>query len=135
MSQGDKEFQNLLDGLSTQEVVILKEHSDLIDKVMGITKMTTIQLEAELRDEYNLEIDRYHSDDVWISTEKLEEVIPDWFITSHCGWFKNSGDGEFEEWARGFLMQEVRMNIWFRYLEHKKKGPALPWVGSGGNYI
>ena len=51
MSQGDKGFQNLLDGLSAKEVVILKEHSDLIDKVMGITKMTTIQLEAELRDE------------------------------------------------------------------------------------
>ena len=29
--------------------------------------------------------------------------------------------GEFEVWARHFLAQEVRINIWIRYMEHKKK--------------
>lgn len=129
MSRGDKGFQNLLDGLSAKEVIILRKHSDLIDQVRDIVKMTSIQLQAELREEYNLEIDQYHSNDVWVSTEKLEDAIPDWFTTSHCGWFKNSRDGEFEDWARNFLMQEVRMNIWIRYLEHKKNPKPTPGYG------
>jgi len=129
MSQGDKTFQNLLDGLSAKEVIILRKHQDLMDKVMGICKMTQIQVEAELREEFNLEIDTYNSHDCWISTEKLEDAIPDWFATNHCGWFKGNHDDEFMEWARDFLMQEVRTNIWIRYLEHKKN--PKPSVGYG----
>jgi len=133
MSQGDRTFQDLLDGLSTKEILIMRKHPELLGRVQEICKMTDVQIIAELEDEYDLEIDQYNSENKWVCTEKLEDAIPDWFSTSHCGWFKDARNGEFEEWARDFLMQEVRINIWIKYLEHKKN--PKPWMGSGGNYV
>ncbi len=133
MGGGDSRYQALLNGLSTKEILILRQHPDLIDAVQNIIKMTSVQLLAELKEEYDLEADQHPTQDMYISTEKLEVCIPDWFLTDHSGWFVSSGDN-FQEWARSFLMQEVRMNIWLRYLEHKK-GRALYWTGSGSNYI
>jgi hypothetical protein len=133
MGHGDNGYQTLLDGMSTKEILILKKHPDLIDKVKDITKMTLLQLLAELKDEFNLEVDQYNSNDQWISTENLEDAIPEWFTTNHCGWFKDSRDDEFLDWARNFLMQEVRINIWLRYLEHKKDHPKV--TPSYGMYL
>ena len=126
MSQGDSEYQRLLNGLSVKEIQILKRHPDLIAKVHEITKFTQVQISAELREEYDLEVDEYLTRDQWIGTEKLEECLPDWFTSVHCGWYISSHDNEFEEWGRNFLMQEVRMNIWLRYLEHKKNPEVIP---------
>ena len=127
MSQGDKTFQALLDDFSTKELTILKKHSDLLDKVRWISKLNLVQILAELKDEYDLEIDTYHNGDYFISTEKLEDAIPDWFQSNHCGWFK--GPAEFEVWARSLLVQEVRINIWIRYCEHKKNPKSTPSYG------
>lgn len=134
MSQGDSAYQKLLDGLSDKELRILWRYPDLIEKVREIVKMPLVQIVAELQEEFSLEIEQYPTDNVWISTEKLEDAIPDWFTSSHCGWFTGTGDPEFLNWARDFLMQEVRINLWIKYLEYKKdfgKG----WIGSGGNYV
>ena len=129
MSQRDSEYEKLLSTLSTKELGILQKHDDLIEKVKGITKMTQIQLLQELEDEYDLEVDQYNIENMWLSTEKLEDAIPDWFSTSHCGWFKDVRDGEFTDWAREFLMQEVRINIWIRYQEYKKDHKENPSIG------
>jgi hypothetical protein len=128
MSKGDSEYEKLLSCLSTKELRILHKHDDLISKVRGITKMTKVQLLQELEDEYELEVDKYTIDDMWLSCEKLEDAIPDWFSTSHCGWSASEKDGEFVAWAREFLMQEVRINLWIRYQEYKKEHPE------GANY-
>ncbi len=133
MVGGDSEYQALLNGLSTREIRILRGHPDLVDTVQGIIKMTSVQLLAELK-EYKLEVDQYPTQDMWISLENLEECIPDWFSTNHYGWFVGSGDN-FQEWARNFLMQEVRINIWVRYLMDRKEDKSLSWVGSGSNYV
>lgn len=120
MSQQDSQYQKLLEGLSTKELEILRRYPELIDKLRGISKLTSTQALAELKEEYGLEVDGHMNGDVWISTEKLEEAIPDWFHSDHCGWFKTLQDGEFLDWAKQLLMQEVRINIWIKYLEHKK---------------
>ena len=133
MSHGDVGYQLLLDGLSTKEILILKKHPDLISWVQEITRMTTVQIIAELQDGFNLEVDEYPTGDLWVNTEKLESFIPDWFTTSHCGWYKDARNGEFEEWAKNFLMQEVRINIWLRYLEHKEDENDT--VGHYGLYL
>ncbi len=129
MSEGNAVFQGLLNGLAAEELGILRKNPELRDRVREITKMTTVQLEAELREEYNLEIDQYNSQDVWISTEKLDDAIPDWFTTSHCGWYTDSRNGEFMVWARDFLMQEVRINLWIRDMEDKKNPKPISYHG------
>jgi len=129
MSEGNAVFQGLLNGLAAEEIIILRKHPDLRDSVREITKMTTVQLQAELQGEYNLEIDQYSSQDVWISTEKLDDAIPDWFETCHCGWWVPSQGEGFMQWARDFLMQEVRINIWIRDMEDKKNPKPMPYHG------
>lgn len=124
MSQGNKEFQTLLNLLSTKEILILRKHDELMDKVHEISKMGVQTVLEKLQTEYALDIDHHVNGDVWIGTEQLEDGIPDWFESSHCGWFK-SLDKEFMVWARTFLMQEVRINIWIQYLEHEKEKAKL----------
>ncbi len=124
MSSGDLACQKLLDGLSVKELQILRNHPDLSERIREIRKMTLVQIIAELEEEFDLEVEKLDSS-YWINTEKLEGAIPEWFNTSHAGW--NPGDGSVKgtgismiEWAKGFLMQEVRIDLWVRYLEHKK---------------
>ena len=129
------EYQRLLSGFSHKEINILQRHSDLIVRLREISKIDETAAKLELREEYDLEIDEYLSEDCTITTEKLEDAIPKWFSSNHCGWFMNDFDGNFLEWARNFLAQEVRMNIWLRYLEHKKKYPHYGSYGHPGSYI
>jgi hypothetical protein len=119
---GDLIFQGLLDGLSSEELVFLQKNSDLIKRVRAIAEMSVIEILREFREEYDLDVEQQGDGDFWVSTEKLEDAIPDWFPSDHVGWFKKPGD--FQEWAQKFLMQDVRINIWVRYLEHKKKTQA-----------
>lgn len=120
MSQGNSEYQTLLEGLSGKELKALRYHTDLMERIKVIANITILQALAELKEKHGLEIDQCQNQDVWVSTEKLESGLPDWFHSDHCGWFLSIGDGEFLRWAKVFLMQEVRVNIWMRYLEHKK---------------
>ncbi len=120
MSDGNQAFQDLLDGLSTKEIITLRKHKDLIDRVYEIVRMEEPAILRELQEEHLLDLDLYQNGDVWIGTEQLEGSIPAWFETSHCGWFMNREGGEFVGWAKQFLMQEVRINIWIRYLEDLK---------------
>lgn len=130
MSGGNQTFQELLDGLSTKEIMTLKKHKDLIERIHDIVQMNEALVLQELREKYRLDLDLYQNGDVWIGTEQLEDTIPDWFETSHCGWFMNRGEGEFMEWARRFLMQEIRINIWIRYLEDQKNPNLEPHYGT-----
>ena len=130
MSKGDSQYQKLLDGLSSKELEILQKNPDLITRVLEVTKMTEVQVLAELREEYDLEVDSFQTGEYWIGTEKVEDAIPDWFKSSHCGWFLNDTDaGGLVEWAKSFLMQAVRANLWMRYLEHKESLGNSPHFG------
>lgn len=118
-------FQILLDGLSLRELAVLRKHEDLVDRVKEITKMNEAALISTLQEDYDLEVQNLHSGDVWVGTNLIEDNIPDWFESTHCGWYLDLREGEFHKWARELLMQEVRVNIWMRYLEHKKKNPTI----------
>jgi hypothetical protein len=129
MSDGDSEYQRLLDTLPTKELRILQKNPDLIAEVRRLTKLTLTQAESVLEKEYDLTIDQWQTQDLVIGTDLLDVAIPKWFTTSHCGWFKSAHGGVFLGWAREFLLQEVRINLWIRYLEHKAK--RTPDVGHG----
>lgn len=118
--RGGSVFQVLLDGLSAKELRILRKHEDLSDRVLIISKTPYTTLLNTIKESYGLLVENYHSGGVWISTELLQDSIPDWHKSTHSGWYLTANQGEFEVWARHFLMQEVRINIWLRYVEHKK---------------
>jgi hypothetical protein len=120
MAQQNSSFQKLLEGLSVKELDVLRRYPDLIDRVRDIAKLTEVQAIASLKEDFNLEVDGHLNGDVWIATEKLEEAIPEWFHSDHCGWFKTVKDGELLDFAKNIMMQEVRINICLKYLEHKK---------------
>jgi hypothetical protein len=134
MAQQNSAFQKLLEGLSVKELEILRRYPELIDRVREIAKMTEVQALAVLKEDYRLEVDGHMNGDVWIATEKLEDAIPDWFHSDHCGWFKTVRDGELLEFAKSLMMQEVRINVWIKYLEHKKN-PKMDYPGGYGMYL
>ena len=149
-------FNDLLDSLSVKELKILKRHDDLVKRVVEICKLTKMGLLQTIREDYGFDIQNCNNGDVWIeASEVVENLTPKWITKGqlpHCGWYLtfNGDDNEFAPWARSMLLQEVRINGWIRYMEHKldvatasKKSPfeigaqlpTMPWVGSGGNYI
>lgn len=132
---GGNIFQSLLDGLSVKELAILRKHDDLLNRTLVISKMTEAMLLETVKEDYDLNAEEWQTGDVWISTEQIEDQIPDWFKSQHCGWYLSFEQGEFDVWARTFLMQEVRINIWMRYLEHKKKSPPKHEHVYPGQYL
>lgn len=151
-----KVFSELLDTLGVKELRILKEHDDLSERVVGICKMTKMALLKALRDNYGFNVQSCNNGDVWVeASEDVEALMPKWITKEqlpYSGWYLtfNGEDNDFVPWARNMLLQEVRINGWIRYMEHKldaattgKKNPfeieaqlpMVPWGGSGGNYL
>ena len=134
ISGGDTRLKKLLDAMSTKELVILWRHDDLIVRVRKIFNMTLVEASAELKDEYGLEIDAFECGDTYVSTEKLEGAVPDWYRPFHVsGWILNLENGKFLDWAKNLLLQDVRINLWVRYMEHKKNSLTASYTG--GTYI
>jgi hypothetical protein len=151
-----KVFNSLLDQLAVKELKVLKRHDDLVARVVEICKLTKMGLLKAIRDDYKFEVQNCQNGDVWVdASDSVDGLTPDWIDKGqlpHCGWYLtfNGDDSEFVPWARNLLLQEVRVNAWMRYMEHKldvasgksgnaqnpfEMGPQLPWVGSGGNYL
>ena len=123
MSKGDSGMQDLLKTLTSKELKILRNYEDLGDRVLAISKMDSQELIDELRDVHDLDIEFHGAFDIWISTEHVEDALPEWFSSEHYGWFRSQKEDEFLKWAKNFLLQEVRINIWIRYMEYKKDNP------------
>ncbi len=132
---GGNIFQSLLDGLSLRELVVLREHDDLMERASEIAKMSETTLLETIERDYDLEPQTWQTGEVWVGTEQIEDRIPSWFKSQHCGWYLSFSDGEFDVWARNFLMQEVRINIWIRYLEDQKKNPPKREHVYPGQYL
>lgn len=146
-------FNSLLDPLPIRQLRILKKNDDLVERTTEICKMTKMGLLIELRDKYGFEITNCQNGDVWIDGDASNDgLTPDWIEQGQlpfAGWYMkfNGEDNEFEPWARNMLFQEVRTNMWIRYMEHKiaeaskktqnpfEQQQSLPWNGSGGNYL
>jgi hypothetical protein len=157
-----KIFNELLDPLTAKELKILKKNGDLVTRVTEICKLTKMGMFKHIKNDYGFEITNCQNGDVWIdASDTTDTLVPEWIKEgqlTHSGWYLTfAGDeNEFMPWARNLLLQEVRVNMWLRYMEHKldllvksnhsKKNPfevnakvSLPWVGdsfgSGGNYV
>lgn len=153
-----KVFNDLLDPLTAKELKILKKNEDLIARVTEICKLSKMAMFKHIKTDYDFEISNCSNGDIWVdASDVTDKLVPDWIKPgqlSHSGWYLSFAgvENEFMPWARNLLLQEVRVNMWLRYMEHKldmatsKKNPFevnaqvnLPWVGdsfgSGGNYV
>jgi hypothetical protein len=150
-------FNGLLDPLTTRELKIMKKNEDLLNRVIEICKLTKMAMLKHIRDDYGFKIDDCQNGDLWIdASDACEGLMPAWadqIVLPHTGWYLSfqEDDDDFMPWARNLLLQEVRINMWMRYYEHKldlaaassKKNPfevtaqvdvELPWNGYG-NYL
>lgn len=152
-----KIFNTLLDSLGVKELKILKRHDDLIERVSEICKLTKMGLLKTIRNDYKFDIQNCQNGDLWIEAgESIDKLTPDWIKKGqlpYSGWYLtfNGDDNNFSSWARNLLLQEVRFNVWMRYMEYKmdiasreKENTKNPfeseddfsWISQGfGNYI
>lgn len=114
----DGEIQRLLRHLNSKELQILQKNLDLVDRVAEISKLETKELREILTLDHDLEIEAYPGS-IWLSVIDLVKRVPENLTNNHTGWWFDN-EGEFTSWARDFLMQEVRINLMVRYIEHKK---------------
>lgn len=121
-------FKDILECLSLKELTILRDQPDLIKRIKTLTGMTSSDFLKVITEDYGITSDDTCVGDIWLGLSKLEDKIPSWFTTNHCGWYLSVQDGEFQEWAREFLLQEIIINIWIRYIEDKNKKKDIPKV-------
>lgn len=118
-------FIEMLVPLSAKELVALRKNPELIQRVKAIAIMPKESLLVEIKENFGFEIDMCLNGDIWIDTRHLEDLYPSWVTRSKRlpfgGWYLSydSEDNSFERWARGFLTQDVRTELWERYLEDK----------------
>lgn len=117
----DRETRELLEKLNNDELKILVKYPDLLERVKTIAKMSDFCLDHLIRTNYGFRIDSWAAGDYLLSVSELGQRAPDWCQSEHVGWTFHTGDvPQFCKWARDFLMQEVRINVWMRYIEYKK---------------
>ena len=138
---GNEVFRRLIEDLSGKELRILRRNQDLIERVTEISRMSVSRMLDTLKEDYSLEIHDCDTGEIWVDASDVnKEFSPEWTKSEHSGWFLEF-DARFERgehfdvWATRFLMKEVRINIWLRYMEYKKliRGRADPhWEQFGG---
>lgn len=128
----DKETRELLEKLGIKELQVLLKNLDLLDRVKTIAKMSDLHLDHLMRTSYGFKVDNWSGGDFLLGVGDLDQRAPTWWDSQHVGWTFDVGNTvRFCQWARDFLMQEVRINIWMRYIEHKKaslKSSATPVI-------
>lgn len=144
-----KETRELLEKLGDKELAILSKNQDLLERVKEISKMSYLHLNHVIGTQYGLKVDNWSGGDFLLSTAELDQKAPSWWGSTHIGWTFDTGNPpQFCSWARDFLMQEVRINIWMRYIEYKRAAlkSAVPEIdpadilaaaasGGHGNYL
>lgn len=118
----------ILDEFGISEIMELKKNKDLLARVKVIIGYSQEELLSILKKDYDLEITDCMNYDVYIGlTDEQEQSIPEWAVKGlpSSGWYftlHKTRDGDnFSSWARDFLLQEVRLELWSRYLKEKSK--------------
>ncbi len=116
-------MQHLLKDLSSLELDILRGYDDLMERTLEISRMSEKDLLDKIRESHYLLTEHtYGTGDVYVDADTVVESMPKWIdMSGHFGWFLRLVNGEFSAWARRFLMQEVRINLWIRHMEQAKK--------------
>lgn len=141
-------FNELLEPLPLKELKILRKNPDLLERVWAICTYTKHGLREHIRDCHAFGIVEGAAGDVWVESKIPDALIPGWISTDledgkvklpFAGWYLTFSrkDNAFEPWARSLLLQEVRTNLWMRYMEHKletasgRKNPFDDDIGYG----
>lgn len=115
----------LLKTMSAKELRLLYRHRDLLPRIEELAGLSTADLVSEVETNYGLEIDYLPTGDITINPEEvIEEVFfcqLDDYPTAGWGWDIDGGWAELGNWARRFLLQEIKIELWFRYMVHKSK--------------
>jgi len=112
-------LQELLEKLSNKELRLIQKNSDLVDRIYEISKMDMNTASIILEEDFCLSLDDYEGNSCWVGIEEIEKHLPKWIRYTHVGWALEEIE-EFMSFARDFFLQEVRINLWMRYYEHKK---------------
>jgi hypothetical protein len=116
----------LLESLSTKEIYIARQNPDLLTEIDKIAKSPILELVDRIRGEFEVDIMDIDGA-VWVDVKPIKHRVPEKYANSHFGWwFDKEENAEFEEWLRCFFLQEIRVNIWARYIAHKKERAANP---------
>lgn len=113
-------FQSLLNMLNHAEIRMLREHEDLIERVREIANYKTSALLQALQEDFDMKV-TYAMGVSYLDADEVLKRVPDWADNDHCGWDFDPIGGQYNYWARGFLMQEVQVNLWIRFFEEQKK--------------
>lgn len=140
LSEGDAQVQKLLKILPSNELRIIRKHKDLIDRVKAIVNTPVKELVDEIESQFGLVVNRFGAGEIWIDNEGLADAVPSWVDSYHFGWYTDTD--KLSSFCREFLLQEVRTNIYIRYLEFKSlkleekaRAKATQVVGVYGNYL
>lgn len=118
---GSQDMRSMLQAFTDKEINMLARYPDLTDEVYRIAIASMADLEDILREDYGLEPVLWEGGDVLVGvSSELDKKVPSWMKSSHSGWVLSAENGEFRAWAQHFFLQEVKVNLWSRYLTHKR---------------
>jgi len=119
MSKGNSEVLRLLQGLPAHELVVLQKNEDLLGRVQEFAEINVCQITQILQSDFGLDVKLFNNGEMWIDTDNLEDAVPSWFRTEHIGWYLKTED--LLKFGQGLLLDELRMNIYLRYLESRRR--------------
>lgn len=108
-SGGGEEFRKLIQDLSLEELYILRQEKNLVDRIVAITTMDTDDLREHMFKKWDMIVKPCMNEDWWVDIEVLRKRYPKWARAIVEGHYLTRG--RFEEWGRELLMEEVHVNI------------------------
>lgn len=110
----------LLEKLSDKEVRILMHYPDIQKEIKKLAVQGTLTLLSRLRSkDYELEFNDCVSGSYFVGfSGKLEELAPDWIKKKFPGTW--APEKEMRSICLDMLLREIRINLWFRYLDYKR---------------
>ncbi len=136
LANGDGEVLRLLQILPAQELAVIKTNTDLLERIQEIAEIDVVEMLQILQSDFSLDVKPFSNGEMWLGTDNLDDAVPDWFYTQHIGWYLDAAD--LLKFGQDFLMGEVRMNIYLRYLEQQAEKVAKEAAASSrgvGQYI
>lgn len=124
----------LLGGLGSKELLILQNNPDLIDRLYITSKINLTTAKITLEENFSLIMEQFN-DSGWVNTEKIVNNKPDWSKSLHGGWYIEDKT-DLIDLARDLLVQEIRTNLWMRWIIHQKESKTSINSDTGyGNYL
>ena len=111
----DSDFRELINCLTLEELKILKLDEDLIQRVKDVLKLSAEDLREYMVRTWGLLVEECQNNDWWFDIEGVRERCPKWSRATIEGHYVDGDD--FVNWARMWIMQEIRVNINIKYIK------------------